>query len=770
MRKKNIIKFTLGCLSFVLLTSLMTSLTAQSAIDKLIGPSSLQKKGDPHWVLTNTQKGYASKGTPISKTSFETKKQYNLFNGYYKSAIYFYEIGHRVQSIPYLMQAHDMLPNNLQLNVLLGKTLCISTSTRAKSEAYLVKALQIEPNNKDALIYLGRVVLSKYFVDSAINIFTQVLALPNIDTNDRKYAEKWLKNAQYTKSRLKKPERVWVDNVGSGVNSTAGDYAPVLSSDELIMYFTSVRPGSKGGKIDPMTGFFFEDVYKATRRTNEDTVWNVENLAAVNTDGHDGSAGLSMDGQRLFVHRGIKKEGIIYTSKADGSEWDKPSMASEGKAVMTKNDHDKTVSYTFDERIMYFVSDREGGYGGYDIWYCKKDNSGKWEEPKNVGPVINTAGNDMYASIAPDGKSMYFASEGHPTMGGFDIFFTIQDSAGNWSKPTNLGWPINTVENEISFSRTLSGKNAYFSSERMPVEEGTVNKTIYSAPNYGSYDIYKITYLGEEKGVVTGSEDQLIAYITAPVGETVVEAAATIEVTPITLLKGFVFDDQTKAALGAPISMVDNDLGEEIAVFESNPKTGRFTIALPAGHNYGITVRKEGYLFHSENFDIPLADAEYNEVYKEFPLKNISVGSKVVLRNVFFEVDKYVLLPASHIELDRLVKLMTDAPTLQIEVSGHTDVTGSLAHNKTLSLNRAKAVVDYLVEHGISLDRITSAGYGPEQPVCPEDNLDCLKSMNENMIKELNKTAEQRALNRRTEFKITGNNANLQIEVAKPGN
>ncbi len=773
MRNKNIIKATISCLSFVLITSLAfltAPLSAQSTIDKLIGPSSLQKKGDAQWILTNTQKAYASKGTPISKTSFETKKQYNLFNGYYKSAIYFYEMGHRVQSIPYLMQAHQMLPNNLQLNVLLGKVLCISTPTRAQSEAYLIKALQIEPSNKDALIYLGRVVLSKYLIDSAINIFTQVLTLPTIDTNDRKYAEKWLKNAQYAKARIKKPERVWVDNIGFGINSTAADHTAVLSSDELTMYFTSVRPGSKGGKVDPMTGYFFEDVYRATRVTNEDTVWTIENLDIVNTDGHDGASGLSMDGQRLFIHRGAKKEGLVYTSKADGNAWTKPILGAEGKEIRTKRDHDKTVSYTFDERIMYFVSDRPEGYGGYDIWYCKKDNSGNWEEPKNAGPIINTAGNDMYASIAPDGKSMYFASDGHPTMGGLDIFFSIQDSAGNWSKPTNLGWPINTVENEISFLRTLSGKNAYFSSERMPVDGETVNKTIYNAPNYGSYDIYKLTYLGEEKGVVTGSEDQLLAYITAPVGETVVEAAATIQVTPITLLKGFVFDDQTKAPLGAPISMVDNDLGEEIAVFESNPKTGRFTIALPAGHNYGITVRKEGYLFHSENFDIPLADAEYNEVYKEFPLKNISVGSKVVLRNVFFEVDKYVLLPASHIELERLVKLMTDAPTLQIEVSGHTDVTGSLAHNKTLSLNRAKAVVDYLVERGISLDRITSAGYGPEQPVCPEEEPDCLKSMTQDKIKELNKTAEQRALNRRTEFKITGNSANLQIEVAKPGN
>jgi outer membrane protein OmpA-like peptidoglycan-associated protein len=757
------------CMMFVFSASISTPVLAQSAADKLnnaIGPRSLQKGKNSVWALTETQKGYAAKGTPAAKQSFGDSKSYKLFNGYYKSALYYYEMGMRVQAIPYLMQAQEMLQGNLLLNVLLGKTLCISTSTRLQSEPYLVKALQIDPQNKDAMMCFGRVLLSKYLVDSAINIFTECLTLPTMDTNDVKYATKWLKAAQYTKARLKKPERVFIDNLGVTINTTSSDYAPVLSSDELTMYFTSIRPGSTGRKIDPSSGFFFEDVYKATRGTTEDTNWKVENLSIVNTDGHDGTSGLSMDGNRMFVHRGIKKEGLIYTSKSDGNAWTKPALGDEGKLVMTKENHDKTVSYTFDERTVYFVSDREGGYGGYDIWYCKKDSNGNWGEPQNAGPVINTAGNDMCASVLPDGKSMYFVSDGHPTMGGLDIFFAMQDSAGNWTKPTNAGWPINTVENEMFFTRTLSGKAAYFSSERLGSNQ-YMDKT---ADNYGGYDIYKTTYLGEEKGVITQSEDQLIAYIIEPVGETVVEAAATIEVTPITLLKGFVYDDQTKVPLGAPISMVDNDLGEEIAVFESNPKTGRFTIALPAGHNYGITVKKEDYLFHSENFDIPLADAEYTEVYKEFPSKNVNVGNKVVLRNVFFEVDKYVLLPASHVELDRLVELMTDAPTLQIEVSGHTDVTGSLAHNKTLSLNRAKAVVDYLVEHGVSLDRITFASYGPDQPVCPEDDPDCLKDITQDKIKALNSTPEQRACNRRTEFKITGNNEKLQIEVAKPGN
>jgi outer membrane protein OmpA-like peptidoglycan-associated protein len=753
----------------VLSGSVLTPVSAQSTADKLnsaIGPRSLQKSKNPVWTLTETQKGYAEKGAPIAKQSFADNKLYKQFNGYYKSGLYYYEMGMRVQSIPYLMQAQEMLQGNLLLNVLLGRALCISASTRLQSEPYLVRALQIDPQNKDAMMYFGRVLLSKYLVDSAINVFTQCLTLPGMDTNDTKYATKWLKAAQYTKARLKKPERVFIDNLGMAINTTSGDYASVLSSDELIMYFTSIRPGSTGEKIDPFSGYFFEDVYKAVRTTNEDTNWKLENLSIVNTDGHDGTAGLSMDGNRMFIHRGIKKEGLIYTSKSDSDAWTKPVLGGEGKLVMTKENHDKTVSYTFDERTVYFVSDREGGYGGYDIWYSKKDSNGNWTEPQNAGPIINTSGNDMCASVLPDGKSMYFVSDGHPTMGGLDIFFIMQDSAGNWGKPTNVGWPINTVENEMFFTRTLSGKAAYFSSERL----GSGPYMDKTADNYGGYDIYKTTYLGEEKGVITQSEDQLIAYIIEPVGETVVEAAATIEVTPITLLKGFVYDDQTKIPLGAPISMVDNDLGEEIAVFESNLKTGRFTIALPAGHNYGITVKKEGYLFHSENFDIPLADAEYAEIYKEFPLKNVTVGSKVVLRNVFFEVDKYVLLPASFVELDRLVKLMIDAPTLQIEVSGHTDVTGSLAHNKTLSLNRAHAVVDYLVEHGISLDRITYAGYGPEQPVCPEDDHDCLATMTPDKIKVLNSTPEQRALNRRTEFKFVGNDAKLQIEVAKPGN
>lgn len=184
--------------------------------------------------------------------------------------------------------------------------------------------------------------------------------------------------------------------------------------------------------------------------------------------------------------------------------------------------------------------------------------------------------------------------------------------------------------------------------------------------------------------------------------------------------------------------MVDNDLQQEVAVFHSNPRTGRFMIQLPAGHNYAITVRRPGYLFHSENFDIP-ATAQYQEVSKEFPLKNVSVGSRVVLRNIFFEFDKDDLLPQSFVELDRLYKLLMEAPGIKIEISGHTDNKGSAAYNQKLSERRARSVVNYLVAKGIPIERLTYAGYGMTQPIASND------------------TDEGRALNRRTEFKIIEN-------------
>ncbi|MGB4229892.1 MAG: OmpA family protein, partial [Bacteroidales bacterium] len=323
----------------------------------------------------------------------------------------------------------------------------------------------------------------------------------------------------------------------------------------------------------------------------------------------------------------------------------------------------------------------------------------------------------------PDGRTLYFSSQGHNSMGGYDIFkSTYKD--GYWSKPENLGFPINTADDDLYFVLSSSGQRAYFSSSR----KGTI----------GDQDIFMITFI-IDKPMNTSTEDNLIAYKTKPVQEIKIESAITIETPSLTLLRGFIYDEDTKKPLEAQIVLTDNEKNEELAVFSSNAQTGRYLVSLPSGKNYGIAVKKEGYLFHSENFVIP-ENAQYQEIQKDIYLKPIKIGQSIVLRNIFFDFDKATIRPESKTELENLIKLMNDNPNIKIEISGHTDNIGSAAYNQKLSESRAKAVVDYLIEHGIERSRLSYMGYGLEKPIASND------------------TEEGRQLNRRVEFKIIESN------------
>jgi outer membrane protein OmpA-like peptidoglycan-associated protein len=255
------------------------------------------------------------------------------------------------------------------------------------------------------------------------------------------------------------------------------------------------------------------------------------------------------------------------------------------------------------------------------------------------------------------------------------------------------------------------------------------------AGSYGDKDIYMITFLGPEKPVISNNEDNLLASLTKPLSETVIEPTVEIKSNQLTLLKGTIIDDQSSSPLKATIELTNNVKNEIIASFESNSATGKYLVSLPSGVNYGIAVKADGYLFHSENFDIPAATG-FNEILKDIRMKKIEVGNKIVLKNIFFDFDKASLRSESTAELDRLTQMLNDLPSLKIEISGHTDNIGSAAYNKTLSENRAKAVVDYLVKKGISANRLTFVGYGFDQPIAPND------------------TEEGRQQNRRTEFKV----------------
>ncbi len=306
-------------------------------------------------------------------------------------------------------------------------------------------------------------------------------------------------------------------------------------------------------------------------------------------------------------------------------------------------------------------------------------------------------------------------------MGGYDVFKSTYEN-GKWSTPENLGYPVNGPDDDVYFVMSGSGRRGYYASAK----EG----------GYGEKDLYMITFLGPEKPFEMSNEDNLLAGIAEPVKSVHAAEAVEIASNPLTILKGTITDAKTQKPLEATIELIDNTKNQVIATFKSNSATGKYTVMLPSGKNYGIVVKANDYLFHSENFDIPQATG-YQEIIKDIALQSISVGSKIVLKNIFFDFDKSTLRPESTNELERLAKLLNDIPSLKIEISSHTDSKGSDEYNQRLSQSRSETVVNYLInEKKIAKDRLVAKGYGETKPIATND------------------TDEGRQQNRRSEFEI----------------
>ena len=623
-------------------------------------------------------------------------------------------------AIPHYLIAYKLNPNNALLNFKLGKCYYHS-SFRSKCTSFFEKAYQLNPEvDPEILYYLGMGYHLDMQFDKAIQSFNAMITLfkGKDKTGIVDEMKKYIRQCEYAKVMVKNPVRVKIDNVGGDINSQYPDYSPVIMADESEMIFTSRRPETTGGGLDPFMNEPFEDMYVAVRMNNK---WGkARNMGTtVNTEGHDSNCGLSADGQKFLIYKDVN-HGDVFESVLTGTTWSTPEKLNKN---INTDAHESSSSYTPDGNTIYFVSDKEGGLGGRDIYTSTKSLKGKWGEAVNLGSIINTPEDEEGIFVHPDGKTIYFSSKGHQTMGGYDVFKSVyNDSLKTWSKPENIGYPINTTDEDVFFSVSASGKHAYYSSVR--------------SDGFGDKDIFRITFFGPVKSVILNTEDNLIASHNEPVKEKVKLSRIEIKEAQLTLLKGFILDDKTNKPLDATIEIIDNERNEVIASFTSNSETGRYLVSMPAGKNYGISVKKENYLFHSENFDLALT-SEYQEVKKDIKLKNIAVGQSIVLKNIFFDFNKSTLRKESENEIAQLTKLLIDIPTMKIEISGHTDSYGSDVYNKNLSHQRAKAVYDRLLQNGIKADRLTFMGYGEEKPI------------------DTNETDEGRQMNRRTEFKVT---------------
>ncbi|MDY0315108.1 MAG: OmpA family protein, partial [Bacteroidales bacterium] len=644
----------------------------------------------------------------------------------------YYSLGHpgayRMALAEYL-RAYEYNQYCPELNYKIGACYLYSTE-KAKAITFLEKAYKSKPGVAfDIHFLLGQAFQYNFKFDEALtnyrsfkNEYLASSSKKSKKKNEPEYdVDKKIKECEAGKNLVKNPVRVFIDNLGPTVNSKYPDYGPVITTDQSVLIFTSRREGSTGEEIDPNDMLYYEDLYISY---NDEKGWSqAVNMRSLNTSGHDATVGLSPDGQILYTYKGVP-DGTIFESKLKGDNWSKPKEL--GKNINTKY-HETSASISYDGRKLYFVSERpkdgfgNSSYGGKDIFVSELQPNGNWGPAKNVGAPINTKYDEEGVFMHPDGRTMYFSSKRDGGMGGYDIYYSENDGAGNWSEPVNIGYPINTPEDDVFFVVAGNARYAYYSSSH----EG----------GYGLQDIYRITFLGPEKMMVMGGEDILIASSNATISQKVKQEVVEVKKVRLTIMKGTVTDAISTAAVEASIEIVDNEKNELISTLSSNSSTGKYLVSLPSGKDYGIAVKADGYLFYSENINIPEA-TDYQEVTKDIVLSKVGVGSKIVLKNIFFDYGKETLRTTSFPELDRLVALLNSYPSMTIEIGGHTDSHGSLKLNTDLSEARAKSVVDYLVDKGISKTRLSYKGYAYLQPIASND------------------TDDGRQQNRRVEFKV----------------
>lgn len=613
--------------------------------------------------------------------------------------------------------AQKFNPNNGLLNFKIG--VChANSSDPVKCIDYLKKALQLDPECDPFLnYYLGYAYQLEGKYDDALKAYTAFETGYKKADNFSKFVVQRKKQCATAKKFESNPVRCWVDNVKS-INSPADDIAPSISTDGSEMILSSNR---NNGHTPNEVGDYDFDIYSTTLL---DKGWAQPHKldGPINSTSDDVSNCLYYDGTKMLLHRDEDGQTDIFESKLNGITWSAPEKMNFN--ISTAKNNERYACYNEDGWKMYYCRDNSSRENGMEVMFSGMQN--KMKKDYMAGTVVsavNSKFNDGPIYIHIDGETMYIASEGFESMGGYDIFISKKQQ-GQWSTPVNMGYPINTPYDDFFFASTANGKFAYIASNR--------------AGGEGGFDIYQVTFWGPEKKPILETEDYLLGSVIMPVKDHTIEKTVEVKKKSLTVFKGITIDAISRKPVEAEIEITDNATGKVIETFTTNSATGKFIITLNSGKNYGIAVKAPGYLFHSENFDIPNG-AEDNLVNKTIELKNIAVGSKIALRNIFFDVNKATLRSESNSELDRLVKLLNDVPNLKIEISGHTDNTGSAALNETLSQQRAEAVVTYLINHGISASRLTSKGYGSSKPVAS------------------NSTEDGRQQNRRTEFEILSN-------------
>ena len=514
------------------------------------------------------------------------------------------------------------------------------------------------------------------------------------------------------KELVANPVNFSIVNIGREINSEFEDYAPVLNEEEDEIIFTTRRRDGNLNQNVAEDNKPYEDIF-ISRKT--DGVWSyATNIGErVNTPYHDSNLALSADGKTLYI---LKDEGggdIYYCNQRSDGSWDSPVPL---PGIINSSFEEKSITISKDDKTLYFSSNRPGGLGGTDLYKATRDAKGEWANVKNLGPKINTPFDEEGPFIDYDMVTLYFSSKGHKNMGSYDIFKSVYDPQKNdWSEPENLGYPINTPDDDIFYITSSDGKRAYYSSVR---EDGL-----------GYTDIFLIT-------TPEGMKDQETLAGTDPQEEPQDPPPVIIPLRYVVTI----LDAQSKSPLAARVNL--RGVKDNVVVGSNPVKPGvyEFRITHPGSKDYRLSIEKAGYVFLNQDVNIRGAAADEQILTRTIELRRLSVGATSILRNIYFDYDKATFATQSYSELNKLESMLRQNPQIKVEISGHTDNYGHWQYNRTLSQKRAEAVKDFLTKKGIDPRRIKAVGYGESRPLASNDDEE-----------------EGRELNRRVEFKVLQN-------------
>lgn len=602
--------------------------------------------------------------------SFKKAKEYYLNKNYSKAE-------------EKLLKILERNPDFFEADILLGD-LYLDINKKNAAVAYYNKALKINPDFYPPLNkILANVELSIGMYKNAKQHFIKYLSFEIVQADDAKNIKGKIKQCDFAIFQKEHPVPYHPVSLGNNINSTDDEYINSVSLDEQTLVFT-FKERNKSKENIPLK----EDLYISEIK---DSVWQKPDKFEMPDfmPCNKGAFSLSPDAKYLFFSACYCDDSFggcdLYYMKKTGDKWSQPINM--GENVNTKF-WESQPCFSSDGITLYFASNRPGGKGKSDIWKTTLLKNNIWSKPVNLGAAINTDKSEMSPFIHADGRTLYFSSDGHAGMGGMDLFMSKKISDFLWSKPLNLGYPINTYTDEINL-----------------VVEASAQKAFISSKKNDNYDIFSFELYDEIKPEKT------------------------------VFFKGIISDFKTHKHLRAAFELYDLETGKAIVKSYSDPVDGSFLVCLPCNKNYALNVNKDNYLFYSENFNLINCD-NVKPFVKNIFLHPFVKGESIVLNNIFFDTDKYLLKKESLVELNKIFEFLSKNKNIKVQINGHTDNVGNFKYNKILSTNRAKSVYNFLIEKGIDKNRLKYKGYSSSKPV------------------ESNNTPQGRARNRRTEIEI----------------